>query len=244
MISSVADGLRALDPRLKLATALVLGPCLWKVHIASAVVCALILFLLVSPLAASRPIGSRMVRSLFFFIFLWVAVKAGVDGVTGVPAEHIFYDAGQLAVRLAALVLLGLVLALSTSARALGLAVAWGVRPLVGRERAWRVALSLALMVHFLPICLSTMAGVRDVLDRRCPGAGAGVKARVIPQAVIRNLGQKTWSQTLAIASRGLEGPEAWEADFHWSVRDLGCACLFTVGMVLLFIPWSMFVPY
>ena len=237
MILRAAEGLRALDPRLKLAAALVLGPCLWKVHFASAAVCAFALLLLVSPLAASRPLGSRMVRSLFFFIFLWVVVKAVVDGTTGVPAEHIFFDAGQLAVRLASLVLLGLVLALSTSARALGLAVAWGVRPLVGRERAWRVALSLSLMVHFLPICLTTMAGARDVLDRRCPGAGFGVKVRIIPQAVIRNLGQKTWSQTLAVASRGLEGPEAWEADFRWSARDLVCACLFAAGIGLLFIP-------
>lgn len=232
-----ADGLRALDPRLKLAAALVLGPCLWKVHVASAAACALVLLLLVPALAASRPLGARMVRSLFFFLFLWVAVKAGVDGATGVPADALLMDAGQLAVRLTGLVLLGLALALSTSPRALGLAVAWGARPLVGRERAWRIALSLALMVHFLPLCLSTVTGVRDVCDTRCPGAGGIMKARIIPQAVIRNLGQKTWSQALAVASRGLEGPEAWEADFAWSLRDTVCAGLFVLFVLLLFLP-------
>lgn len=233
----VADGLRGLDPRLKLAAALVLGPCLWKVHAASAALCALVFLILVPLLSVSRPMGARMVKSLFFFIFLWVAVKAGVDAVTGVPPEHIITDAGQLAVRLAGLVLLGLVLALSTSARAIGLAVAWYIRPLAGRERAWRVALSLALMVHFLPLCLSAVIGVRDVCERRCPGMGGIMKARVILQAVIRNLGQKTWSQTLAVAGRGLEGPEAWEADFRWTAWDLAWACLLATGIILLFIP-------
>lgn len=235
-MQGVADWLRAIDPRLKLVMALILGPCLWKVHVAAAVGCAMIFLALVLPLSVSQPVGSRMVRSLLFFVLLWVAVKVVVDGVTGVPVEHIAMDAGQLAVRLTALLLLGLTLALSTSARSLGLAVAWGVRPFVGGERAWRVALSLALMVHFLPICLSTMTQVRDVLGRRCPTAGFGVRARVVPQAVIRNLGQKTWSQTLAVASRGLEAPEAWEADFHWAKRDWSCAGAFAVALPLLFL--------
>lgn len=236
MMAFVADGMRALDPRLKLAVALVLGPGLWKMHVASAAVCVVVFLALVPLLAVNRPMGRRMARSVLFFILLWVAVKASVDGATGVPVETIVKDAGQLAVRLAGLVLLGLVLALSTSARTIGQAVAWGIRSLVGRERAWRVALSLALMVHFLPVCLTTLQGVRDMLNRRCPGAGFGMRVRVIPQVVIRVLGQKTWSQTLAVASRGLEGPEAWEPDFCWSGGDTGLACLLVVVLTLFFL--------
>ncbi len=238
MTRAVAEGVRGLDPRLKLGAALVLGPSLWKVHVGAAAVCALILLGLVPLLSPSRPQGMRMVKGLLFFVFLWVAVKVGVDAVTGVPSEYIIADAGQLAVRLSGLVLLGLALALSTSARTMGLAVSWGLRPLVGRERAWRVALSLALMVHFLPICLSTALGVRDVLDRRCPGVGGLMKARVVPRAVIRNLGQRTWNQTLAVASRGLEGPEAWEPDFAWTGRDTFGAGLAIIFLCLLFLPW------
>lgn len=234
---SAVEGLRALDPRLKLTAALVLGPSLWKVHVISAAACVLVLMPLVPLLAASRPMGNRMVKGLFLFIFLWVMVKAGVDGLTGVPLEYVAMDAGQLAIRLAGLVLLGLTLALSTSARAIGLAVAWAARPLVGRERSWRVALALALMVHFLPLCLFTATGVRDVCDRRCPDAGGVMKARIIPQAVIRNLGQKTWNQTLAVASRGLEGPDAWEADFCWTLQDTVFAGLFALAFSLLFLP-------
>lgn len=236
MIRVVAHGLRGLDPRLKLVMALTLGPCLWKVHVAAVAICAAIFLALVLPLTASQPVGTRMVKSMFLFILFWVGFKMTVDAVTGIPVEHIFLDGGQLATRLVALILLGLVLALSTSARALGLAIAWGLRPIVGKERAWQVALSLALMVHFLPICLATLTQVREVLGRRCPGSGIPTLLRVLPQAVIRNLGQKTWSQTLAVASRRLETPDAWEADFAWSGRDWICAGFFAVAIPLLFI--------
>ncbi|OIQ51977.1 hypothetical protein BerOc1_00445 [Pseudodesulfovibrio hydrargyri] len=216
----VAGTVRALDPRLKLAAALLAGPCLWKVPVAAATACALILLVLVLFLAAGQPGGGRMVRSLLSFVFFWVAVKVLLDAVSGVPMEHMALDAAQLAVRLVALLMLGLGLALSTSARALGLAVAWALRPFVGRSRAWRIALALSLMVHFLPVCLSTLSGVREVAARRFPEAGFFRRMRMVPQAVVRNLGQKTWNQTLAVACRGLDRPGAWDADFAWSGRD------------------------
>ncbi|WP_272700232.1 cobalt transporter [Desulfovibrio sp. Fe33] len=211
---------RSLDPRLKLAAALLIGPCLWKVHVLAAAACAVFLLLLALPLAAGLPGGGKMVRSLLGFVFFWVAVKAVLDGISGVPPEYIASDAAQLTVRLVALLMLGLSLALSTSARALGLAVAWALKPLLGAERAWRVALSLSLMVHFLPTCLATMSGVREVAARRCPDAGFFRRMRMIPQAVVRNLGQKTWNQTLAVACRGLDRAGAWEPDFSWTGRD------------------------
>ncbi|WP_319584457.1 cobalt transporter [uncultured Pseudodesulfovibrio sp.] len=216
----VAGMVRSLDPRLKLAAALVAGPCLWKVPLSAAIVVALFLLILVRCLAAGQPGGGKMVRSLLSFVLFWVAVKVVLDAISGVPMEHLALDAGQLAVRLVALLMLGLGLALSTSARALGLAAAWALRPFLGRERSWRIALALSLMVHFLPTCLSTLTGVREVVARRFPEAGFFRRMRMVPQAVIRNLGQKTWNQTLAVACRGLDRPGAWEPDFAWSGRD------------------------
>jgi len=220
MKADVAGVVRSLDPRLKLAAALLVGPGLWKVPMPAATGCALFLLFLVWFLAAGHPGGGKMVRSLLFFVFFWVAVKVLLDAVSGVPVEHIASDAAQLAVRLVALLMLGLSLALSTSARALGLAVAWPLRPFMGRERAWRIALALSLMVHFLPVSLSTFTGVREVAARRFPEAGFFRRMRMIPQAVVRNLGQKTWNQTLAIACRGLDRAGAWEPDFTWTGRD------------------------
>lgn len=234
-MSDVAAQVRALDPRLKLAAVLVVGPGLWTVHIGAAAACALFLLLLSWPLAVDRPGGGKMVRSLLSFVFFWVAVKIILDGITGVPVEEMSMDAAQLAVRLTALLMLGLCLALSTSSRALGLAVAWGLRPFLGRERAWRIALSLALMVHFLPTCLSTLSAVREVAGRRCPEAGFFWRMRIVPQAVIRNLGQKTWNQTLAVACRGLDRAAAWEADFAWTGRDWAVAGFLAVAAGVMF---------
>ncbi|MBU4192017.1 MAG: cobalt transporter [Pseudodesulfovibrio sp.] len=233
---------RRLDPRLKLGAALVLGPVLWLVGAAQAGACALVLLALVAPLAADHPLGGRMVRSLLLFVVFWVAAKAGLDALSGLPLGAISAGAGELAIRLAALLLLGLFLALSSSARALGMAVAWAVRPVVGREQAWRLALSLALMVHFLPLCLSTVSQVRQTMARRCPRCGFFLRMVVIPQAVIRALGQKTWNQTLAVAGRNLDRPEAWEPDFSWTSRDTLLCLLVICALAGLIFP-VIFVP-
>lgn len=224
MMWRIAAFARRLDPRLKLGTALLLGPCMWLLPPLSVLGCTLLFLLLVSALAASQPLGSKMVRSLITFVLFWVVIKSVLEAVSGMPAMQILMDSGVLALRLSGLLLLGLSLALSTSARALGLAVSWLISPLVGRERAWRVALSLALMVHFLPLCLSTMNQVRETLSRRWPHCGFRQRMVLIPQAVLRNLGQRTWSQTLAVAGRGLESADAWKPDFSWSLSDSVCA--------------------
>ena len=230
----MAAYVRGLDPRLKLVVALVLGPCLWKIHIISVVVCALLLLSLVWPLASTQPVGGKMVRSLLVFVCFWVAVKMGLDAMSGTPVEHILLDGIQLGMRLVALLLLGLGLALSSSARSLGLAVAWAMRPVVGKERAWRAALSLALMIHFLPICLETLARVKEVASRRCLGTGLSVRMRIIPQALVRNLSQKTWNQTLAVAGRGLDSATAWESDFSWGRSDWAAGLLCVVLLTLM----------
>ncbi len=231
----VSAYIRELDPRLKLAIALVLGPCLWKVHAIAVVVCILFLFFIVWPLAAGQSVGFKMIRSLLVFVLFWVGIKMTLDAVSGVPVEFIVIDGLQLGARLVALLLLGLGLALSTSARSLGLAVSWALRPVIGQERAWRSALSLALMIHFLPICLETLANVKEVASRRCLGSGLSVRMRIIPLALVRNLGQKTWNQTLAVACRRLDSPRAWESDFSWCVRDGIIAVLSLTAIVVMF---------
>jgi biotin transport system permease protein len=174
-------------------------------------------------------------------VVFWVAAKAGLDALSGMPLDVIAAGAGDLAIRLVALLLLGLFLALSSSSRALGLAVAWAVRPVAGREQAWRLALSLALMVHFLPMCLSTVSQVRQTMTRRCPRCGFFLRMVVIPQAVIRAMGQKTWNQTLAVAGRNLDRPEAWEPDFSWTSRDTLLCLLATCALAGLVAPVLFF---
>jgi biotin transport system permease protein len=230
MMRRAAKHIRAADPRLKLVVCLGLGPGLWLFEPVVVGVAGVFLLAAVLSLAAERPLGRDMVRSLAFFVLFWVGIKVGVEWVTGMAWQDAVADGLVLALRLAVLLLLGLGLALSSSARSLGLAVSWLLRPVIGPERGWRIALSLSLMVHFLPLCLSTLAQVKAAYGSRCPHCSLARRVVGIPLAVVRNLGQKTWNQTLAVAGRGLESPQAWAPDFRWSTRDslygLGCLAL------------------
>ena len=233
---STASRIRTADPRLKLAVCLALGPGVWlfePVVVAALGICLLMLLL---ALAADQPLGRDMVRSLSFFVLFWVGIKVGVELVTGMAWQDALSDGLVLALRLSVLLILGLSLSLAASARSLGLAVSWFLRPFIGGERAWRIALSLALMVHFLPLCLSTLAQVKAAYRSRCPHCSLVRRAVGIPLAVVRNLGQKTWNQTLAVAGRGLESPQAWAPDFQWSSRDSlwGAGCLALIAAAWL----------
>lgn len=227
--------IQELDPRLKLAVALVLGPCLWKIGIIPATLCAVGLLALIIPLSRHQPLGPKMIRSLMVFVLFWIGIKIVLDGLSGIPMMHILADAGELGIRLSALLLLGLTLSMSTSARSMGLAMAWAIRPLVGKDRAWRMALSLALMIHFLPLTLATLTSVRETFARRCPHYRFWQRATLIPQAIIRILGQKTWNQTLAIAGRGFDRADAWEPEFSWNNRDWLWATFAACAIPLMF---------
>jgi biotin transport system permease protein len=126
---------------------------------------------------------------------------------------------------LATLFGLGLVLAATTSTRALGMAIGKLFRPVLGRN-AWQVALALALMVHYLPLAWSTLSTIRSSIALRCPDLGWRRRVLLLPQAGIRTLAQTTWSQTLAVAARGLDGPEAWDHPMPLSWRDAAGAAV------------------
>ncbi|CCH48117.1 hypothetical protein [Pseudodesulfovibrio piezophilus] len=222
--------LTTLDARLKMATVLVFGPCMWWFSPMAVFACVLCLLILMRRVSRAEPLGGGMVRSLWTFLFLWIAIKMGLDSLAGLGWAEILRGGAILGLRLGGLLLLGLGLALTTSPRELGLAVTWGVRPVLGKERSWKLALSLSLMVHFLPLCLATMNQVKMTLARRCPHCCFVQRMIILPQAMIRNLGQKTWSQTLVIAGRRLESADAWEPDFEWSAGDTLVAFLLGSG--------------
>lgn len=236
MMDGLAGFVRGMDPRLKVVCALLLGPCIWLLSPLAVLLSGAVLLPVAYGLSLSQPLGSRMIRSMVLFVLFWMVLKGVLDGFTGTPPMLLLTDLSVLGLRLATLLLLGLALALSTSARAMGLVVAWAIRPIMGAERAWQVALSLALMVHFLPLCLSVLNQVKETLSRRHPHCGLFQRMTIVPQAVLRNLGQKTWNQTLAVAGRGLESDEAWQPDFRWTVADTICASVLTIVGCIIFL--------
>lgn len=232
MRAEVAQFVRRLDPRLKLVLSFVLGPTLWLLPAAWVCGCALVLFCVLWGLSLSQLFGRKMIQSMMMFVLFWVMLKIGLDFITGLPLLSVLWDGVELGLRLSALLMLGMCLALSSSAHALGMAVSWFLAPVIGRERAWRIALSLALMIHFLPLCLETMTRVKAIVQARSV-EGAFARIRIVAQASIRTMGQKTWNQTLVVAGRGLERAEAWQPEFNWTRADSVVASIAVLFAVL-----------
>ncbi|HKK32696.1 MAG TPA: cobalt transporter, partial [Desulfomicrobiaceae bacterium] len=114
---------------------------------------------------------------------------------------------------------LGSLFFVTTSMRNVSLAVVRMGRPFLG-DRAWRIGLALGLMVHFIPTALSVAGQVRQVLSLRLGQASLPVRASLLIRACLRTLGEKTWSQTLALAARGFDSPQAWEEKIPLRVRE------------------------
>jgi len=217
-----------LDPRIKVISALALGILAWRTGWPGLALYAAALLYLASTLSNFLAANRRAARAFLIFAGIWTAVKFGLDMIGGAALEKALAESALLGARLAVVLLIGLVLAQSTSPRGLGLALAWLLRPVLGK-RAWKAALALALMVHFLPLAWFASDGVALGIKTRGPGIGTRQKLLVFPTTLLSRLAVKTWSQTLAVSARGLDRPEAWEHRFPkatraWIMAGLVCA--------------------
>ncbi len=210
----LARRVAAMDGRVKMGVALALGPLAWRAGpIGTGVFLAAFVGLCLA-LSSRMPVGRATLRANAVFVIFWSALKFGFDLWGGqAPSWALAGDAGLLGAKLLALILLGLSLSAAASARELGMAFSWALRPALGK-RAWTAALALALMAHSLPLCWEVMAKVRRSVVMRCQGMGFWQTAVLYPSAGLRAISQKTWSWTLAIAARGLDRPEAWRGEF------------------------------
>ncbi len=176
-------------------------------------------------------------RYYLLFVLFWAGLKFALDCTPLLTSSHLAgsllrdaaMQAGLLAGRLCFLIALGLLLAFTTSTRQLGLALAWFLRPVLGKH-AWQPALSLALMIHFLPLVQNTIAQVRAAMLLRAPKRSRWERFLLVPQAVLRILAQKVWTQTVAVAARRLDRAEAWSPNFPpqpmtWGGGILCAAC-------------------
>ncbi len=254
------------DPRLHLLLAGCYGVLVWHLPpLGLAVVAAGLAGLFVAtPLR--RRLRPGMLRGHAWFVLAWVVLRFALaclgtaetpplpviggegDGGGGLfdalrltwpdgpLLAHAARESALLGVRLALLIGIGLALALAASPRALGLALVWLLRPVLG-ARAWQPALGIALMVHFLPMAQGTFTQVSRAADLRGP-LPLRRRAVLLPAAVLRILGQRTWTQTVAVAARGLDRPEAWRPDFPFRpVRWALALLLVGLGVGMTFLP-------
>ncbi|MGE4556092.1 MAG: CbiQ family ECF transporter T component [Desulfovibrionaceae bacterium] len=204
----------AMDPRIKLGLALALGFCSWRLTPAGLALALALVGLAWLGVGRSRRVAFPLGRTYLLFVLFWTLAQCAFALIGGAPFEDAAVRSLLFGVRLLTLVFTGLVLAAGTSTRALGLAAAWAARPVLGR-RAWKLALGLALVVHFLPMSLQTLRTARASVRRRL-GRKAGWRGMLLAvRAALRQLGEQSWRQTLALACRGLDQPEAWEGGFE-----------------------------
>jgi biotin transport system permease protein len=228
-----------MDPRIKLGLALFLGLIAWRLSPAGAAVALALVALAWLGVGRRRRAGYPLGKTYLVFVVFWTAVQAGFAVLGGETAPEVLESSLVFGARLLALVLAGLVLAAGTSTRSLGLAAAWAARPVLGR-RAWKLALGLALLVHFLPMSLRSVQLARQSVRRRLgrvpPWRGLLLSVR----AALRYLGEQSWAQAVAVACRGLDDPEAWRGGFErgWWGLPPGTGLGSAAAAVLIFALW------
>ncbi|GAB6060611.1 energy-coupling factor transporter transmembrane component T family protein [Desulfonatronum parangueonense] len=225
--------LMELDPRPKLAFAVLTGLVLWRLPLPVLFMVALLGIASCLALGAFSRASRGLWRTATSFVLVWAGLKTGLDLVGGSEFLTSLGAGADLGLRLSTLMLLGFTLTFSASPRRLGAGLAWYLRPVLGK-RAWQVALSLALMIHFLPLSLAAAGGLNQGLSRRWPQCPWSSRIRLVPQAMLRVLSQATWTQTLAVAARNLDQPEAWRPERKVYAREWVVTLVPGLGLVVL----------
>lgn len=218
MIERGAAGVRGLDPRLCVGLSLFLGVSLWRMPV-EAVGGATGFLLLLTLLLGRGAEGGTGARPLLMFVFVWSGVRFGLALWDGIPLQEALVLSGVIALRLAGLLLLGLALSLAVSARRIGLALSWALRPLLGRD-AWQGALAFALMVHMIPETRRNLRELRRGLSLRQGRLSLRQRLTAVPLALVRVMARSAWTRAVAVASRRLDGPEAWTGGLRWRTAD------------------------
>lgn len=237
-IDSTASLLKNADPRVTILVCGVLGVCAWQAGAVGVAVYGLGAAVACAALSREDRALLRDLRVAGVFVVFWMAVHFALDSLGWIGEQGIIPPladrlgaAGLLGMRLAVLMAVGFALARSASPRRMGLALSWFLRPVL-RGHAWRAALGLALMIHFLPLAREVLDRARLSVRLRAPRVSAWKRFLLVPQVALRALSRLTWSQAVAVAARGLDRPAAWQGtwppnDGHWATgAAVGLVCV------------------
>lgn len=197
------------DARPALIAAAAAGICVWQYSPPALIAAVLVIFLLVIRQPDYVRKGRGIVRQARRFAVGMGMVKAGFDLLGGVEASTALFNGALITGRLLGAVGIGLALFLYCGPRGLCLAMTWYLRPLLGK-RAWRVGLAAALVVHFLPMVFLLVHECTRQIRFRLPQANYFRRLGILARAVLRQLAQKTWSQSAALVARGLDTAQPW----------------------------------
>ncbi len=226
------------DPRLKALLALWTGVLVWQAGLPGVLACLagmLCLAGLLSEFAGST--GLRL-RVLLWPIVFWMLLKTLLEFLKqGPPWSAILLETSLLGSRLLVLLLLGLVLTWATSRTQLGLAVNWFLRPVLGPSRSWQGALAVSLMIHFIPLTLTTLSRVRQSILLRIEELPVTTRLVLWIRTTLRVLSNKTWDQTLALAARKLDQAGAWREKIpfrplEWALGAVAAGIVFSLSLL------------
>ncbi len=213
------------DPRLKILLAAAAGLLVWRAEPVGLVVYllavgALLLRLERGGRSASAGVARRGLSRAALFAGGWALARGGVavwEGGEDAVWTEAAHTAGVLGLRLLVLMSVGFLLAASGSARELARGAAGLLRPVLGAA-AWRPALSLALMVHFLPAAVRVGERTRLAMRSRQVAGGVWTRWRLTAAAWVVGLAREADAQAMAVTARGLDRPEAWAwpEPFRW----------------------------
>ena len=231
---SIASPIASLDPRLKIVFTLAMGILVWRTGPMGLTVFVLSWLLLTTALFHGDPMWRGIARSCALFVLLWAGLKFLLEAlVGGQPLLWSALESVSLGSRILVVLLTGLCLARTTSARQMGRAMTSIMRPVLG-SWAWRPALALSLMIHFLPMTLATLRQTGQAVTVRCRGMSLHRRMVLLTTASLRSLSQKTWNQTIALASRDLDRSQPWEAPLVFRLRNWVAGGLILAGATVL----------
>lgn len=223
-----------LDPRLAFLTTAGLGLLVWRAGPVGVCLLLALALCLVARVGRGRPLTWRALTGGALFALFWALLTflllgfgLGEEVVSGLwPRLGL---SALLGARLYCLVLLGLGLTSLVSSRRLGLGAASLARPVLG-DRAWKLALSLALMVHFLPRVLACLGQGRRMLAMRAVRRPLHTRVALVLTGAVQSLARDAWNQTLALAARRLDRPEVWRERFDTPALQYALAALLLTG--------------
>jgi biotin transport system permease protein len=230
-----------MDPRVKLAAALCLGPLLWRFGPAGTAAVALGMAALAASTVPASGFGPAAFRGNALFVVLWAAGKTLFDLWGGAPLAQALAQSALFGGKLVSLIFLGLALAATTSPRQMGSALSFALTPVLGR-RAWKAALALALLVHNLPLAWTAGAAIRRTMRLRCPDLPFSRAPGLFATALLRAVSLTAFERTMAVAARNLDRPEAWRPVFAHPWRGvLPCAVAVALAAALAWLEpvWS-----
>jgi biotin transport system permease protein len=225
---------RSLDPRLCLLLSLTAGVVLWRMPQQWLIISSVVLLFLYIAFAHESGEGVKL-RSLICFVLIWGLLKAAFVLWDGFPIQAAFDVAVFLSLRLACLLILGMMTAVVMTPRRTGLALTWLLRP-VARNNAWQGALAFGLMIGMIQEMRRTLSSLRQAQKIRHVRLSWKERLTVIPMALLRVMACTTWTRSMAVASRRLDRSEVWTQGLQWKQRDTLILLAYAASIVFLFV--------